>query len=169
MPFTDLDRQAGRKAMEESLTPLMRALRKFSAGKPGSLPETPLEAVRLAVEQRDRLARILADEDGVERPKILMTAIVVRFEVARSRATIDDDPILIEPGKESAAVSELEAYRDCGHRFRISGFVFVVRVGNKKHRFNYRVERTPEGDEVLNLKGESLLETPTGRERKRRL
>src|ERR1035437_1981353 len=68
MAFTNADRQAGRSAMEKVMdfSPLKRALRKFTAGRPTKQPvDTPLGAVVLAVEQRDRLARLLKEE-GVE-------------------------------------------------------------------------------------------------------
>ena len=137
--------------MEESLTPLARALRRFNAGKPlKQLKDTPLAIVVLAVEQRDRLANFLAGEEGVESPKITATNIVGLLKVQGSTTPLVEH-VEIEDGKESEAVAWLEAHRNYGHKFRTSGFVFVIRVGRKEHIVSYRVERTPEGDAVLKI------------------
>lgn len=157
MPFTDLDRQAGRKAMEESLDPLTRALRKFTAGKPsGSLKDTPLGVVSLAVDQRDRLMKILSDEPGIRHPRITEAAIVGRLKIKGS-GTIVNEIVPVVEGKESAAVEHLEGNRNFEHQFTISGLVFAVHVGKDARLFSYRIERTPLGDAVLKAEGELLL------------
>jgi len=148
--------------MEESLTPMARALRKFSAGRPPiRTKDTPLGAVFLAVEQRDRLTKILASEEGLEHPRITAAAIVGRLDVTGSDTAIENEFITIEEGKESAAVAFLEDYRVYGHKFTLSGLMFAVRAGKEARLFSYRIERTPEGDAVLKLAEEQLLNRPS--------
>ena len=81
------ERRAGLDAMEKALTPLSRALRRFSAGKPvARATSTPLGAVVLATEQRDRLRAILDSEKDIESPRVTHAAIVIRIEAVGSQA-----------------------------------------------------------------------------------
>ena len=151
MAFTKRDRRAGREAMEESLTPWARALRRFSAGKtPAALKETPLEAVYQAVAQRDRLRDKLATEEGLRRSEILSVWIAGWLKLNGSPQAIPEH-VEVKEGKESDAVRWLEDHREYGNKFRTSGFVFVVRVARTAHVVSYRIERTPEGDAALKL------------------
>ena len=76
--FTNADRQAGRKAMEEVLTPMQKAYRKFLSGKPPDSPKnTPLGAVMLATEQKKRLTDLLKNE-RVKGARITSTGVVIR-------------------------------------------------------------------------------------------
>ena len=143
--------------MEENLTPLARALRKFTAGKPPAYPkDTPLAVVLLATEQRERLKRILAAED-IENPRVTCTAIAVRLETPGSPVALDDGPIEVAEGAESGAVAWLEEHLKCGNKFTISGLTFVVQTGPDVRVFQYRIERTPEGDAAMKSAGEKLI------------
>jgi hypothetical protein len=147
MNFTNEDRQAGRKAMEKSLTPTQRAYRRFLSGRPPAMPKnTPLGAVTLATEQRERLAAILKDEAKTAR--IQGTAVVIRFT-----PTVPDTPadsILVEEGKEGQAIAFLEMYgKKFKREFVIAGLQFNVQEGKKCTFFVYPIERTPEGEAAL--------------------
>lgn len=144
--------------MEASLTPLARALRKFTAGRPAPANNRPIGAVALAVDQRERLENILASE-GIGNAQITATVIVVRLDLEGADAPMDDW-ITVESGRESSAVKELEHYRDYGHEFTVSGLVFVVRAGNEERFVKYRIERTPEGDNALKLAEDNKLRRP---------
>jgi hypothetical protein len=146
--------------MENSLTPLTRAVRRFSAGKPiGRTKDTPLGAVLLATEQRERLRGILDNEEGIESPIITHAAIAVRLQAPGVPVAFDDGPILVKEGTESEAVRELEAQLKCGNKFTVSGLTFVVQAGAEVRVFQYRIERTSEGDAALRLAGEKLIQT----------
>jgi hypothetical protein len=153
------ERRAGLDAMENSITPLTRALRRFSAGKPIGRPvDTPLGAVLLATEQRQRLRGILENEKDIQSPRITRAAITIRLRAAGVPVAFDDGPILVEKGTESEAVRELEGYLKCGHSFTLSGLLFVVEAGDETRVFQYRIERTAEGDAALKSVGETLIQ-----------
>lgn len=145
--------------MEKSLSPLSRALRRFSAGKPVCRPEdTPLRAVLLATEQRERLRAILDSED-IDSPRITHTALVILLDAAGSSVLFDDGPFVVIEGKESFTVRDLEQLLECGHKFTVSGLTFVVQSGAEKPRiFEYRAERTPEGEAALSRAAALALE-----------
>jgi hypothetical protein len=150
-------RRNGFEAMEDSLSPLTRALRRFGVGKPMARPtDTPLGAAVLAVEQRERLRGILASGEGLESPSILHTAITVLLVNSGTPVALDD-LILVEEGAESEAVAFLEAYLKCGHRFTVAGLSFVVQSGDEMRVFQYRIERTAEGDAALRLTSDDLI------------
>lgn len=150
--LTQLDRQAGRKAMESSLSPLQRALRKFASGKPHATPRnTPLGAVTLVTAQRTRLAGILAKEPGLEKPLITSAAVVVRIlRATPAPGGALADTVLVEEGKEGQALACLETYES---RFNveiaIAGLLFAILEGGKKWPFAYLIERTPESVEAM--------------------
>jgi hypothetical protein len=136
----------GIKKMDESLSPLARALRKFNAGRPTKQPvDTPLGAVVLAVEQRDRLARLLKDE-GVEAH--LFTQIVTRHSIPGSSAMLTEDTAVIE-GTTHTAVKELELHVQNGNRFTVLGLVFAIETDSRADVVTYTLERTPEGQATL--------------------
>jgi hypothetical protein len=143
--------------MESSLVPLTKALRRFSAGQPmGRAIDTPLAAVVLADQQRERLRGILDSEEGLESPSIVHTAIAVLLENSGMPVALDD-LILVEEGAESEAVAFLEAYLKCGHKFTVAGLSFVVQSGDEMRVFEYRIERTAEGDAKLRLTSDHLI------------
>lgn len=146
--FTNADRRAGQKAMEEVLTPIQRAYRKFLSGRPPATPKnTPLGAVALATEQRQRLTKILADE-GLVRAHIVGMAVVVRFNPPVPETP--SDTILVEEGKEGSAIAFLEQYGAKYRRpFVIAGLLFTVKDDQEKRFFVYPIERTPEGEQAL--------------------
>jgi hypothetical protein len=149
MNFTNADRRAGHKAMEKSLTPMQKAYRKFLSGKPPVTPKnTPLGAVALATEQRQRLAGILAEE-GLKAARVTGVAVVIRFVPSVPDALADTIPV--EEGKEGQAVATLETYGAKFKRsFEIVGLHFAVQDGRKEKRlFSYPIERTPEGHAAL--------------------
>lgn len=152
-------RRAGLDAMNESLTPIARAIKRFGSGKPVTRPtDTPLTAVLLATEQRDRLRAILESEEGIESARVTHAAIAIRIHARGALIPIPDDPgVLIIEGSESRAVAELEAQLKCENTFTVSGLTFVVEVQSETRVFQYRLERTPEGDAALNLATERLL------------
>jgi hypothetical protein len=140
-PFTQLDQQAGYEAMEKSLTPMQKALRKFGAGRPPVPPKnTPMAAVSLVIEQRERLLQKLQDS-GLKNPRITSAAIVVR---PTSEAT--PSALLVVEGRESEAVAFLE--RIAG-RFVIVGPMFAVQDDSDKMPFALLIERTPGGQAAL--------------------
>lgn len=148
-PFTHADREAGYKAMEKALTPMQRAYRKFLSGKPPATPKnTPLGAVTLAIEQRKRLASILAEQQ-LKTARITSMAVVIRVAQAVSEAAADTVPV--EEGKEWQAIAFLEQYRaKFGREFVIAGLQFAVQDGKKEKRFfAYPIDRTPEGEAAL--------------------
>jgi hypothetical protein len=147
-PFTNRDRQAGRKAMEQSLSPMQRAYRKFLSGRPPAAPKnTPLGAVTLAAEQRKRLANILAAE-GVRGSRITSMAVVIRL--VDPRPGLPADAIPVEDGKESQAISALEMYgAKLKKDFIIAGLQFAVQDAKEKRFFAYPIDRTPEGEAAL--------------------
>lgn len=158
MTVTYPKRRAGLDAMDEALTPLTRALRRFGAGKPVARPkETPLGAVLLATEQRERLRRILESERDIESHCITHAAITIRLESPGVIGAFDDGPYFVTEGTESAAVKELENILACGHRFIVSGLTFVVQTGTETRVFEYRLDRTPEGEAALCLTKEKLI------------
>ncbi len=127
--------------MEKSLTPMQRAFRKFSSGRPPASPvNTPLGAIALITAQRSRLKAILAEIEGAT---ITSAAVVIRFP----HANVDGaDTILVKEGLEGEAVSTLEMYGPKPERqFVISGLFFVVQSGDEKRFFAQPIERTPEG------------------------
>jgi hypothetical protein len=132
------------KVMENS--PLKRALRKFNAGRPTTQPvDTPLGAVALAVEQRDRLARLLKDE-GVEAQ--ISTAIITRLKMPGASVDIADDTA-VNQGSLHTAVRELEFYVEQGGHFTVSGLTFVIETADAADVVKYTLERTPEGCAAL--------------------
>ena len=147
-PFTNEDRQRGRREMEKSLTPLVKAFRRFAAGKPPeNPPDTPLSAVMALTEQRKRLEKALSAEK-VKDASITSMAVVVRVIPPIAGALADT--ILVKEGRESEAIQELEHYRRMTKReFVISGIMFAVEGGGEKRPFAYSIERTPEGKTAL--------------------
>lgn len=144
--------------MEDSLTPLTRALRRFGAGKPVTRSkDTPLNAVLLASEQRERLRGILDSEEGLESPRITHAAIAIRLKAPGVPIEFDDAPIEVVEGTESEAVQYLEGQIKCGNGFTVSGLTFVVEAGADVRVFQYRLDRTPEGASALRLAGEKVL------------
>jgi hypothetical protein len=148
--FTKAERRAGYRAMEESLTPMQKAYRTFLSGKPPEKPkDTPLGAVALATEQRQRLTGILAKE-GLKAARVTGMAVVIRFV-----PTVPDAPadaILVEEGKEGQAISHLTEY---GARFKekkkfvIAGLHFAIQDGKDKRLFTFPIERNAEGHAAL--------------------
>jgi hypothetical protein len=150
----------GIKKMDESLSPLARALRKFNAGRPTKQAvDTPLGAVVLAVEQRDRLARLLKDE-GVEAH--LSTQIVTRHSTPGIIGDYPEDTAVNE-GAVHTALRELEFYVQRGDRFTVSGLVFAVATENDADVVTYTVERTPEGHAALLTKTNEFRVSRKGR------
>jgi len=134
--------------MEKTLTPMQKAYRKFLSGKPPAVPKnTPLAAVVLATERRNRLADILAEEH-VKAARITSMGVVIRFVpfVPESPA----DFIVVEEGKEWQAIASLEQYRTKVKRdFVIAGLLFAVHGAEGKRGFAYPIERTPEGQAAV--------------------
>jgi hypothetical protein len=158
--LTHPGRQVGYKAMEETITPLARAMRRFSAGKPAFPKNTPLAVVSSATEQRERLRQKLDSEPGLDSPQIEAVAIILQLDNPGLMAMdepLEDAPLIVEEGTESEAVAYLEDHLKCGNTFAVSGFLFVVRSGDEKRVFTYKVARTPEGDAALNLASERLI------------
>jgi hypothetical protein len=140
-PFTQTDQQAGYEAMEKSLTPMQKALRKFLSGRPPAPPKnTPITAVSLVIEQRERLTQKLI-ESGLKNPRITSAAIVVRAIQHHDPATF-----LVAEGRESEAVAALEPHAG---RFVIVGLLFAVQDDSEKRPFAFPIERTQEGVAVL--------------------
>lgn len=132
------------KVMENS--PLKRALRKFNAGRPTRQPvDTPLGAVVLAVEQRDRLARLLKDE-GVEAR--ISAEIITRLKLPGASVDIAEDTVLSE-GSTHTALRELEFHVQHGGRFNVSGLVIAIETAEATDVVTYTLERTPEGCAAL--------------------
>lgn len=148
MNFTNADRQAGRRAMEKSLTPMQKAYRQFLSGRPPATPKnTPLGAVALATEQRQRLTGILA-EQRLKDARITSMAVVIRFVPPVPETPADAIPV--EEGKEGQAISLLETYGTKYRRtFVIAGLQFAVQDRKEKRFFAYPIERTPEGEAAL--------------------
>jgi hypothetical protein len=150
----------GIKKMDESLSPLARALRKFNAGRPAKQAvDTPLGAVVLAVEQRDRLARLLKDE-GVEAH--LSTQIITRHKKLGSTALLTEDTVVNE-GSVHTAVRELEDYVQLGDRFTVLGLVFAIDTESGADVVTYTLERTPEGHAALLTKTNEFRVSRKGR------
>jgi hypothetical protein len=147
-PFTSEDRQRGYREMEKTLTPLVKALRRFSAGRPPeNPPNTPLGAVMMLTEQRKRLETVLSAEK-VRHPRITSMGVVIRIVPAVPGGLADT--ILVKDGKEGEAIQQLEEYRRVTKRdFVISGIVFAVEGSGEKRPFAYLIERTPEGKAAL--------------------
>ena len=133
--------------MEEALTPMQKAYRRFVSGRPPAAPKnTPLRAVTLATDQRKRLAEILAGEKGLKDPRITSMAVVIRFvPPLRERLA---DTILVEEGKESKAIAFLEQYVT-KFKFAIAGVLFAVLEDTEKRFLPYPIERTPEGEAAM--------------------
>jgi hypothetical protein len=151
MAFTNTDRQAGRVAMEEKLTPMQKAARWFLSGKPPVTPKnTPLGAVTLATEQRARLSKILTDPKvGLKNPHVTSAAVVIRIPHAPN-PNLPADTILVVEGKEGQAVRDLEMYADvCKCEFIIAGLLFAVQDDGEKQFLGYPIERTPEGQAAV--------------------
>jgi hypothetical protein len=146
--FTNADRQAGRRAMEEVLTPMQKAYRKFLSGKPPDSPKnTPLGAVMLATEQKKRLTDLLKNE-RVKGARITSTGVVIRFVPFAPESP--SDFIVVEEGKEGQAIASLEQYGTKVKReFVIAGLLFAVQDSKEKRGFAYPIERTPEGQAAL--------------------
>lgn len=131
--------------MEDS--PMKRALRKFNAGRPSKQPvDTPLGAVVIAVEQRDRLARLLKDE-GVEARRI-DTQIITRHKTPGIIGAYAEDTALNE-GSAGIALQELEFYIQRGDHFTMSGLAFAIETAEATDVITYALERTPEGYAAL--------------------
>lgn len=132
--------------MEKSLTPMQKAYRQFLSGRPPATPKnTPLGAVALATEQRQRLTGILA-EQRLKDAGITGVAVVVRY--LRPAPNAPANTILVEEGKEGQAVASLEE-SSVRRAFVIAGLLFTVRDGKEKRFFAYPIERTPEGEAAL--------------------
>ena len=151
----------GIKKMDESLTPVARALRKFNAGRPTKQPvDTPLGAVVLAVEQTDRLARLLNDE-GVEAH--ISTQIITRHPMPGSSAVFTEETAVNE-GATHTAVKELELHVQNGNRFTVLGLVFAIETeSDADNVVTYTLERTPEGQAALLTKTNEFRVSRRGR------
>jgi hypothetical protein len=150
----------GIKKMDGALTPIARALRKFNAGRPTKQPvDTPLGAVVLAVEQRDRLARLLKDE-GVEAR--ISTQIITRHETPGIIGDYPEDTVVNE-GSVHTAVGELEFYVQRGDRFTVSGLTFGIETETDADVVTYTLERTPEGQAALLTKTNEFRMSLRGR------
>ena len=137
--------------MEDS--PMKRALRKFNAGRPSNQPvATPLGAVVLAVEQRDRLARLLKDE-GVEAH--ISTEIITRLKLPGASVAFPEDTVLNE-GSAHTALAELEFHVQNGGHFTVSGLVFGIETAEGADVITYTLERTPEGCAALLTKKDEI-------------
>jgi hypothetical protein len=136
--------------MEEALTPMQRAARRFNSGRPPAPPKnTPLGAVLLATEQRTRFARILESERGLKNPRITSLAVVIRF-ARPADPNVLADAILVEEGKESKALAFLEMYGEKLKRdFIVVGLQFAVQDASEKRLVAYPIDRTPEGEAAL--------------------
>jgi hypothetical protein len=127
-------------------SPLKRALRKFNAGRPTKQPvDTPLGAVVLAVEQRDRLARLLKEE-GVEAH--ISAEIVTRHKTPGIGVDFPEDTALNE-GSAHTALRELEFCVQRGDHFTVSGLAFAIETAEATDVVTYTLERTPEGCAAL--------------------
>ena len=129
---------------------MQKAYRHFLSGKPPETPKnTPLAAVSLATEQRQRLEEILGKHE-VKDARITSVAVVVRFP---SAPELPADVILVEEGKTGQAIAQLEAYGSglkVKRLFIISGLHFAIQMGTKEKRlFTFPIERTPEGHAAL--------------------
>jgi hypothetical protein len=145
----------GIKKMEKVMdaSPLKRALRKFNAGRPTNQPvDTPLGAVVIAVEQRDRLARLLKDE-GVEAQ--ISTQIITRHKTPGIGVDYSEDTAVNE-GSVHTAVRELEFYAQRGDQFTVSGLTFAIETAEAADVFTYTLERTPEGCAALLTKANEV-------------
>lgn len=131
--------------MEESLTPTVKAFRRFAAGrKPEQPKDTPLGALLVATEQRERLRRILDTQEGLQDTQITGAAVVLRFEGHEGGY-----PVIVKEGSESGALAQFEEYTRLGRAFHICGLMFTVRSGSEMYPFAYLIERTPEGSAAL--------------------
>lgn len=75
-------------------------------------------------------------------------AVVIRFNDPRPNALAD--AILVEEGKESQAISNLEMYgANFKRKFIIAGLQFAVQDGTEKRFFAYPIDRTQEGEAAL--------------------
>jgi len=127
-------------------SPLKRALRKFNAGRPTKQPvDTPLGAVVIAVEQRNRLLRLLKDE-GVEAR--ISTEIITRLKLPGASVAFPEDTALNE-GSIHTALAELEFHVQNGGQFTVSGLVFAIETAEPPVVVTYTLERTPEGCAAL--------------------
>jgi len=127
--------------------PLKRAFRKFNAGRPARQPvDTPLGAVVLATEQRDRLARMLKDE-GVE-ARHVSTVIIGRVNGPGFDGDLAED-IIVNEGSAHTALYELELHALQGRSFTVLGLTFLIETAEATDVVAYTVERTPEGCATL--------------------
>lgn len=156
-PFSSEDRQRGYREMQDSLTPLVKALRRFAAGRPpANLPNTPLGAVMLLTEQRKRLENALSAEK-VKAARITSMGVVIRISPPVPDAP-PADFVLVKEGKESEAIQALEQHsRTLKRDFVISGIMFAVEGSGEKRPFAYLIERTPEGKAALDYSWERQL------------
>ena len=139
--------------MEQALTPMQKIIRKFNAGRPTKQPvDAPLGAVVLAVEQRDRLARLLKDE-GVDAR--ISTQIITRHITPGVSAARPEETAVNE-GATHTAVRELEFYVQQGERFSVSGLVFAIETESGADVVSYTLDRTPEGQAALLTKTNEL-------------
>ena len=133
--------------MEEALTPMQRAHRRFVSGRPPITPQnTPLGAVALATAQRKRLAEILVKEKGLKDPRITSMAVVIRLVPPLGERLADT--ILVDEGQESKAIAFLEQYRG-RFDYVIAGLLFAVLDGGEKRFLPYPIDRTPEGEAAI--------------------
>lgn len=135
----------GVKKMDDSLSPLARALRKFNAGRPAKQAvDTPLGAVVLAVEQRGRLNGLLAEAGAT----LSRTIIVIEATVPGIAVPVQDW-IDVAEAAESDAVAFLEDTNRSGYTFVVTGLKFVVVSDGGETVVDYAVLRTAEGREAL--------------------
>jgi hypothetical protein len=155
MKATYPERRNGFEAMEKLMdgSPLKRALRKFTAGRPVEQPvDTPLGAVVFAVEQRDRLQRLLKGEGVVA---AISTEIITRLKLPGLIGELTEDTALNE-GSMYTALRELESHVQEGGSLIVSGLVFVIETAGAKDVASYTLDRTPEGCAVLLAKTEEV-------------
>jgi hypothetical protein len=143
--------RGGIQKMEESLGPLDRALRKFNAGRPSrQAVDTPLGAVVLAVEQKERLTRMLKDEGVVY--EAVVAEIVTRQESPAVIGSFETGTI-VQEGEAHAALRELEFFVQQGGRFAVVKLALTVAgladESERARTVTYAVERSPEGENTL--------------------
>jgi hypothetical protein len=132
---------------------LVRRAANLNAGRPTKQPvDSPLGAVVLAVEQRDRLARLLNDE-GVDAH--LTTLIITQLKLPGSIEAIPEDTEVVE-GWVFEAVKELEFHVRQGGHFTVSGLVFAIETESGADVVTFTLERSPEGQAALLTKTNEL-------------
>jgi hypothetical protein len=135
----------GIQKMEESLSPLDRAVRKITAGRPArQAVDTPIGAVALAEEQRERLTRLL-EEEGIQAH--VLAQIITEQE---SPNALEPFPWTtdVEEGSTYKALHDLELFVREGGRFVFTGLKFSIEPKNEvesAHTITYTLKRSTDG------------------------